>query len=158
MIVEKLLTLIDNELTVIQPQISDMCLGHRDIQKTAQPPICIFLAHDPGVVDPLKLLMGLVAKLPQRRIGKAAHGLQRVWIRHDIGVTGRVPGADIGHCSIPVRFAKSLSAAEHNMTATVAAQLAGAWQVAGSITPFLLFRGRKPPSFLSNQQVLSPCI
>ena len=64
----------------------------------------------------------------------------------------------LGHCSIPVRFAKSLSAAEHNMTATVAAQLAGAWQVAGSITPFLLFHGRKPPSFLSNQQVLSPCI
>ena len=108
--------------------MSDMGVGHGRLYGHGQPLVGVPLAHESGLIQFVELPMRGIAQLPQLRPGQAPHGLQGTRVRHHIGIARRVPGADIGHRTRPVRPAKAIRASKHRGAAAVAAQPTGAGQ------------------------------
>lgn len=74
-VLEQLFALPDDHLTVIGAHVPDMCVPGRRLGHMCQPAICLLARHPSGLMQPVKLVMGEVAKTTQVAVGEAPSGL-----------------------------------------------------------------------------------
>ena len=122
-VLEQLFALPDDHLTVIGAHVPDMCVPGRRLGHMCQPAICLLAGHPSGLMQPVKLVMGEVAKTTQVAVGEAPSGLLGDRVRDHEGIASGIVAADISHGAGEGGLTHLLGRAQHSKAPAVAAQL-----------------------------------
>jgi hypothetical protein len=118
---EHLLTLFDYLLTVILPQISNMCLRIGHAQDISQPVIGILSGHVAALIKLIEIMVCFIAKPPKLPVCRNSHRDPGAPVNAHIGITSWIVLTYIKHLPLRVLMIDSFCTAKNGMTAAVRA-------------------------------------
>ena len=121
LLIQNFFAFFDHTPAIVFSQASDVGLPHRDTQNGCQPAVRIFSGHQAPFVQPIKSPMSFIAQNPQLPVGHGAHGDLRPGMHPDIGITDRIPAANIEHRVPFVIPVNAVGTSEDSMAAAVRA-------------------------------------
>ena len=121
LLIQNFFAFFDHTPAIVFSQASDVGLPHRDTQNGCQPTVRIFSGHQAPFVQLIKSPMSFIAQNPQLPIGHSTHGDLRPGMHPDIGITDRIPAANIEHRVPFVIPVNTIGTSEDGMAAAVRA-------------------------------------